>query len=75
VRLPPRAGMAADAVRGMIAAGELQPGARAPTGRALAEATGISLTYCRLALRALEDGGTLRAQGRGRPVAGAPGAV
>lgn len=53
----------------MIASGELRPGAQAPTGRDLSAATGISVTYCSLALRALEAEGTLRARGRGRVVA------
>jgi DNA-binding transcriptional MocR family regulator len=50
VRVTPKIAEAADAVRGMIAAGMLSPGDRAPSSEALREATGICTDYCRRAL-------------------------
>lgn len=70
-RPPPKVAAAADAVRAMIAGGELKPGDRAVTARALAQAAGVSETYARLALRLLVREGTLARnpgpRGLGRP--------
>jgi DNA-binding FadR family transcriptional regulator len=61
-------------LRAMIADGTLKPGDRAPGGAALHRKTGVALTYCLYALRALEDDGTLvprsSVQGKLRIVAG-----
>jgi Helix-turn-helix domain len=66
---PPKVGEAADAVRKMIASGELAPGGFAPRAPALSAATGTCLAYCQRALRLLVEDGTLvlPASRSGRP--------
>jgi len=55
----PKYAQVADSVRAQIASGTLVPGAPAPSGAALACATGSSALTCRRALRTLIKEGTL----------------
>ena len=63
----PRYQQAAAIVRARIAAGDLAPGQPAPSGAALARATGFAELTCRKALRTLIKDGTL-VPGPGPPV-------
>jgi GntR family transcriptional repressor for pyruvate dehydrogenase complex len=59
--------LAAEAIRERIEAGELPPGARLPSERALTEQLGVSRTSLREALKMLESMGMVEARsGRGR---------
>jgi DNA-binding FadR family transcriptional regulator len=55
----------AGAVADAIGAGELKPGQAAPTLAALQELTGVSRTYCALALKSLEEDELLAREGNG----------
>lgn len=60
----------ASAIRGAIARGELQPQARLPSGRDLAESSGVTLETVQRAYKSLVDEGVLVSRvGRGTSVA------
>jgi DNA-binding transcriptional MocR family regulator len=72
---PPKYERVAAIIRGQIAGGQLPPGAAAPSGAALARATGYSVLTCRRAVRALIEDGTLApgVSRRARPRVPGPG--
>jgi GntR family transcriptional regulator len=60
----------ASAIRGAVARGELQPQARLPSGRDLAESSGVTLETVQRAYKTLVDEGVLVSRvGRGTSVA------